>query len=121
MPALLEVNKVQQVVTRLFTHGTMPTVVEISGAYHYLGQGPVEQRIELEWLPEPHRAKALAWFDAGHVSAPPIVVELEEVAVEDLPTKKTYLCGICGAGPFVHHLPYHAHLRQAHPESKKER
>lgn len=120
MPTVVDVNKSNQVVDRLFSSQNL-TIVETGGAYHYYGQGPVEKRAELDWLPEPHKSKALAWFDRGHPPGTPVAMEVVEVPVDEIKRAKTWVCGICGAGPFDHHSKYRKHLRDEHPEVKDEK
>ena len=101
MPTVFYVKEETYVADRIFEDINRPPVMEFQGAFFYKGtRNPVDKREDLVWLPEPHRTRALSWFDSDRpVESTPEVMNVE--TEEHKPEKKhVNLCGICGAGPF---------------------
>lgn len=97
MPALFYVDNKQYVADRIFTNKDLPSIMEVSGAFYYFATNkPVSDRAHLDWLPEPHKSRALLWFDSGHK---PSETEYKTVQVETKVPENKLICALCPDTP----------------------
>mgnify|MGYP001616513968 CR=1 FL=1 len=57
---------------RVFSHTTFPAIMERESdrVFWYLGGDPVTDPAHLDWLPEPHRARALSSLTPPETASP---------------------------------------------------
>lgn len=75
---------------RVFSHVTWPAIMErdSDGVFCYLGGAPVTDPAHLDWLPTPHRERALAALEPTPEPSRPVG--------EDDEHEKSLTCSWCG-------------------------